>query len=101
MEKLQILKYSIRKDSSLNFTEGMSWATELTEIEELQKNAAPNEVFSYYKSLEIEDDDGDHDWEDEEEDEDEELADDDDEDNNDDDVRYPEEENYEYDDDDM
>lgn len=62
MEKLQMLKYSIRKNHHLNFTEGLSWAKELKEIEELQEDFTPNEMFSYTKSLDVEDDDGDEDW---------------------------------------
>jgi hypothetical protein len=72
MEKLQMLKYSIRKDTHLSFTEGLTWAKELIEIEELQKDHVPNEVFSYTKSLQVVDDDGDDDFEDVEEEEEEE-----------------------------
>jgi hAT family C-terminal dimerisation region len=75
MEKLQMLKFSIRKDTQacLNFTEGLSWATELNQLEELQKNFTPNDVYSYQKCLGVEDDDGDENWEDLEDDENEDL----------------------------
>jgi len=55
MEKLQMLKYGIRNQAQLNFTEGMSWATELRELEELHKDATPSDMFSYIKSLSVED----------------------------------------------
>ena len=64
-----MLKYSIQKDTHLSFTEGLTWAKELIEIEELQKDHVPNEVFSYTKSLQAVDNDGDDYWEDLEEEE--------------------------------
>ena len=99
MEKLQMLKYSIRKDVSLNFTEGMSWATELIEIEALQKDSPPNEIFSYQKSLETQEENEDDEWEDEEDDsnnDEEESDEDEDEESDEGDVGYPEEEDYEF-----
>jgi hypothetical protein len=67
MEKLQMMKYSIRKDAGLNFTNGLGWTQELIEIEELQKDAVPRDIWSYEKALAVEEDDGDEDWEDLEE----------------------------------
>jgi len=106
MEKLQMLKYLIRKDASLSFTEGMSWATELIEIKALQKDITPSEMHSYTKCLEVEEDGDDDGWEDVPDDEDdnndEEDGDEDEEDYNEDedqhDVGYPEEEDYQYED---
>jgi hypothetical protein len=72
MEKLQMLKYAIWKDAQLNFTEGLAWKEELIEIEALQKDAIPTDMYSYIKSLDVTEDDGDEDWEDEEEEEEEE-----------------------------
>lgn len=63
MERLQLLKFSIRK-GTLNFTEGLSWAEELIELEELQKNYVPGEMWTYQSCLSVEDDDGDEEWED-------------------------------------
>lgn len=63
MERLQLLKFSIRK-GALNFTEGLSWAEELIELEELQKNYVPGEMWTYQSCLSVEDDDGDEEWED-------------------------------------
>lgn len=63
MEKLQMLKFSIRK-GTLNFTEGLSWAEELIEIEELQKTFVPADMWSYQTVLSVEEDDGDEEWED-------------------------------------
>jgi len=65
MEKLQMLKYAIRKDTYLNFTQGMAWDAELAEVESIQKNSIPNEVFSYMKYLETRDDEDEDEWEDE------------------------------------
>jgi hypothetical protein len=76
MEKLQVMKYAFRKDKTLNFTQGMSWDEELAEIEELQRNAVPREIYSYTACLAI--DDGDDNWEDEEEQEEEEEDEDED-----------------------
>jgi hypothetical protein len=64
MEKLQMLKYAIWKNAQLNFTEGMSWAQELIEIEELQKYTVPTDIYSYVKSMDVEED-----WEDVEDEE--------------------------------
>jgi hypothetical protein len=66
MEKLQMLKYAIRKDTQLNFTEGMSWAEEIVEIEALQKDVVPTDTQSYLKIVGVEEDDDDDDWKDEE-----------------------------------
>jgi hypothetical protein len=63
MEKLQMLKFSIRK-GTLNFTEGLSWAEELIEMEELQKDHIPADMWTYQNCLSVEEDDGDEEWED-------------------------------------
>jgi hypothetical protein len=89
MEKLQMLKYAIRKGTYLNFTDGFNWEDELIEIEELQKDHIPSDMTAYTKALDIEEDDGDEDWEDmveigdDEDDGEEVLLDDDNEDNED------------------
>lgn len=58
-----MLKFSIWK-GTLNFTKGLSWAEELIEIEELQKNYVPADMWTYQSCLSIEEDDGDAEWED-------------------------------------
>jgi hAT family C-terminal dimerisation region len=70
MEKLQMLKYSIRKEDSLNFMAGLRWTDELLELEDLQNNLPPTDLLSYRGSLQVVEDDGDEDWEDEDEDDD-------------------------------
>ena len=70
MEKLQMLKYSIRKEDSLNFTAGLRWTDELLELEDLQNNLPPTDLLLYRGSLQVVEDDGDEDWEDEDEDDD-------------------------------
>jgi hypothetical protein len=65
MEKLQMLKFSIRKEKELDFTDALRWAEELMELEQIQKDAAPSDPFAYQRSLQVVDDDGDLDWEDE------------------------------------
>jgi hypothetical protein len=52
MEILQILKFSIRKDRSLSFTEGMSWSDELKEFELAARTVPPNDPEAYGRSLE-------------------------------------------------
>jgi hypothetical protein len=70
MEKLQMLKFSIRKEEDLNFTDGLQWTEELKELERLQKDAAPSDPLAYQRSLQVIEDDGDSDWEDEDPDDD-------------------------------
>jgi hypothetical protein len=67
MEKLQMLKFSIRKEKELDFTDGLRWAEELMELEQSQADMAPSDPFAYQRSLQVVDDDGDKDWQDEEE----------------------------------
>jgi hypothetical protein len=64
MEKLQMLKYSIRREKELDFTDALRWAEELMELEQIQKDAAPSDPFAYQRSLQVMDNDGDSDWED-------------------------------------
>jgi hypothetical protein len=71
MEKLQMLKYAIRRGVDLNFTDGLDWTQELIEIEETQKLQPFVELRSFERGLAIEEDDGDEDWEDLKDDEDE------------------------------
>jgi hypothetical protein len=85
MEKLQMLKYGIRKGTQLNFTEGMSWAKELIEIEELHKDSIPSDVFSYIKSLGVEEKEEQEQEQEQEEEEEAEMGDVDDDDDDDDD----------------
>jgi hypothetical protein len=75
MEKLQMLKYGIRKDTKLNFTEGMSWKEELMEIEAAQKDVIPTDMYSYIKSLDVVENDEDEDGSEDEESSDEESSD--------------------------
>jgi hypothetical protein len=51
MESLQILKFSIRKERPLKFTEGMSWSEELKEFEFLARTAPPGDAEAYGRSL--------------------------------------------------
>ena len=59
-----MLKYALRRNS-LNFTEGLSWAQELSEIEAMQKDAIPTDMYSYIKNMSVEEEEDDDDWEDE------------------------------------
>lgn len=61
-----MLKYALRRHS-LNFTDGLSWAQELTEIEAMQKDTIPADMYSYIKNMAVEEDDEDEQWEDEDE----------------------------------
>jgi hypothetical protein len=65
MEKLQMLKYSIRKETELDFTDALRWAEELMELERIQKETPPSDPFAYQRSLQVVEDDGDTEWEDE------------------------------------
>jgi hypothetical protein len=60
MEALQILKFSIRKERPLKFTEGMSWSEELREFELLARTAPLGDAEAYGRSLEENDDDSDN-----------------------------------------
>jgi hypothetical protein len=51
MEALQMLKYSIRKDSSLNFTEGMKWGDELKDLEYMAWTAPSEDPDTYGHNL--------------------------------------------------
>jgi hypothetical protein len=64
-----MLKYAIRKDTKLSFTEGLSWTAELAEIEEAQRSALPTDVYLYSKIIDVEEDDGDDNWIDEKDEE--------------------------------
>jgi hypothetical protein len=75
MEKLQMLKYGIQKDTKLNFTEGMSWKEELMEIEAAQKDMIPTDMYSYIKSLDVSENNEDEDGSEDEESSDEESSD--------------------------
>jgi hypothetical protein len=51
MESLQMLKFSIRKGRSLNFTEGMRWSDELKEFEFAARVAPLGDAEAYGHSL--------------------------------------------------
>ncbi len=53
MESLQILKYSISKGRSLNFTEGMSWDEELQEFEYLARTAPSEDPDTFGKNMNV------------------------------------------------
>ena len=53
MEALQILKYSVRKGRSLNFTEGMSWDEELKEFEYLARTYPSEDLDTFGKNLNV------------------------------------------------
>lgn len=59
MEALQILKFSIRKERPLKFTETMSWKEELKEFELLARTAPLGDAEAYGRSLEEHEDDSD------------------------------------------
>lgn len=52
MESLQIMKFSIRKGRSLNFTEGMNWKDELKEFEFAARTEPLGDAEAYGRSLE-------------------------------------------------
>ncbi len=51
MEALQLLKYSIHKGPSLNFTEGMSWVEELKEFEYSARTEPSEDPDTYARNL--------------------------------------------------
>ena len=53
MEMLQMLKFSLKSGSTLNFTQGISREDVLEFIQSIQdgKNAVPEDVVAYIKSL--------------------------------------------------
>ena len=53
MEMLQMLKFSLKSGSTLNFTQGISWEDVLKFIQSIQdgENAVPEDVNAYIKSL--------------------------------------------------
>ncbi|KAK2462579.1 hypothetical protein APHAL10511_005402 [Amanita phalloides] len=53
MEALQLLKYSIRKGPSLNFTEGMSWDDEVREFEYMARTAPSEDPDTYGRNLKL------------------------------------------------
>ena len=53
MEALQILKYSVCKGRSLNFTEGMSWDEELQEFEYLARTAPSEDPDTFGKNMNV------------------------------------------------
>ena len=53
MEALQILKYSVCKGHSLNFTEGMSWDEELQEFEYLARTAPSEDPDTFSKNMNV------------------------------------------------
>jgi hypothetical protein len=59
MEALQILKFSIRKGQSLNFTEGMNWKDELKFFEFAARTEPLGDAEAYGRSLEDPDEDSD------------------------------------------
>ena len=59
MEALQIMKFSIRKERPLKFTEGMGWDEELKEFELAAQTAPLGDAEAYGHSLEIPDEDSD------------------------------------------
>ena len=59
MEALQMLKYSVHKGPSLNFTEGMPWNDELKEFEYMARTAPSQDPDAYSKKLSVAEQDGD------------------------------------------
>ena len=59
MEALQMLKYSVCKGPSLNFTEGMLWNDELREFEHMARTAPPQDPDAYGRNLSVAEQDGD------------------------------------------
>lgn len=51
MEALQILKFSINKGHSLNFTKGLSWNDELKEFEEAARFEPVGQAEAYQRNL--------------------------------------------------
>lgn len=59
MESLQILKFSINKGRSLDFTKGLSWEDELKEFEKAARMAPFGEVEAYGRTVGIAGEDSD------------------------------------------
>ena len=59
MESLQILKFSINKGRSLDFTKGLSWEDELKEIEKAARMALFGEVEAYGRTIDVAGEDSD------------------------------------------
>lgn len=53
MEALQILKFSINKGRSLDFTKGLSWEDELKEIEKEARIAPFGEAEAYARTIDM------------------------------------------------
>jgi len=51
IEQLQILKYSIRQGDDLDFTHGMDWGVELSQLEMVAAEQVPEDVNSFISSL--------------------------------------------------
>jgi hypothetical protein len=51
MESLQMMKFSIRKGRSLNFTDGFKWGEEIKEIEYLARTDLPTDAENYGRNL--------------------------------------------------
>lgn len=51
MESLQMLKYSVYRGASVNFTEGMDWSDELKEFEFTAQTETTGDPDSYARNL--------------------------------------------------
>jgi hypothetical protein len=56
MESLQIMKFSIRKGRTLNFTEGTSWEDELKEFEHAARTESTGDPDTYEQTLDVDED---------------------------------------------
>jgi hypothetical protein len=56
MESLQIIKFSIRKGRTLNFTEGTSWQDELREFELIARTESTGDPETYERTIDIDED---------------------------------------------
>lgn len=59
MESLQILKFSINKGKSLEFTEGLSWSDEMREFEQAARRAPLGDAEAYGRTIDIVEEDSD------------------------------------------
>jgi hypothetical protein len=59
MESLQILKFSINKGKSLEFTEGLSWSDEMKEFEKAARRAPLGDAEAYGRTIDTVEEDSD------------------------------------------